>query len=329
MIFFRRRRDGEKAGEGLRVEHPRYLGGEPIVLGVFSGKGGCGKSSIASSLCLLFSGLGYGCMLVDFDVVNATATSQLFSLDRESLDVDVNASVLHILGGEGEIAFIQPRRLSIPLYNNIDEGYDASKKLWVLPARLPRAENINLLNRIGKRKGDVEHYVRAIVEGASQLARGKRIKYVILDTPPMKPEGRASFSGYDEMISTAMAESSYILAISSYDVQAVQGLITLISGRYPYAMRKIDALVINMAPEDPGEMGEEIRVVARSWAGIERTAFIRYDSAWAQLASHISPIAYRLGGASKDLIRVAYQLGYISKKDMEKLGIPMIRQGTR
>jgi hypothetical protein len=111
-------------------------------------------------------------------------------------------------------------------------------------------------------------------------------------------------------------------------VQAVQGLITLISGRYPYAMRKIDALVINMAPEDPGEMGEEIRVVARSWAGIERTAFIRYDPAWAQLASHISPIAYRLGGASEDLIRVAYQLGYISRRDVEKLGIPMIRQGA-
>jgi hypothetical protein len=33
MIFFRRR-DREKAGDGLRVEHPRYLGDEPTVLGI-------------------------------------------------------------------------------------------------------------------------------------------------------------------------------------------------------------------------------------------------------------------------------------------------------
>jgi len=326
MIFKKKDKDrGEEQVEEPRQQ--RYLGEEPTIIGIFSGKGGCGKSSIATSLCLLFSGLGYGCILVDFDVINATSTSQLFALDQESLDIDYNASVLHILNEAGELALIQPRRLSIPFFDNINEGYDASKKLWVLPARLSKKpETVNFITRLSllaRNKEKIYSAINSISSYVIEIAKKNKIKYIIYDTPPLKAEGgRATFAGSGDIVSMVMDSSKSALLISSFDPSSIEGLATMVAGPYARVKSKVDALVVNMSLDDQ-DVQREIMMRARLLVDENNIFFIRYDSAWASLATYIPPIAYRLEGASEDLIRIAYALGYISKKDTEKLRMPV------
>jgi hypothetical protein len=330
MIFFRRKGDREK----------NDLGEDPIIIGVFSGEIGAGVSSIASSLCLLFSCLGYGCVFIDMDVFGAVSSRMIFhrglASKADSLYAEDaarnNASLLHIIARGGKaVSLLDPGVSGISLSGGRTLP---SQRLYVLPGRL-LTEDLRLFTPPDRCDSETHKIllrsvvdvdrafservygeaVRLAVMGAREAALREGVRYIVIDSIPM-PRGEEYFCGHREMVSAAIESVDRALLAASSDsgARGLDEVLRLVRKRYRAMMRKIDAMIINKAFDD--EEKERIIETARR-NGVERIYFIRYDPDWSSTTT--VPIARAVSGASEDLIGIALSLGYISKKDLEAL----------
>ena len=150
-IFDKRRQEkGEPERIETTVEEPEIL--RAVFLGVISGKGGCGKSTISSSLAILFSVLYGKAALVDLDIINNSSSVMLFSpVSEVLLTTDVTVLNYIVEGCKYEIhqlhKYLDPdKRLSIQIAGKPTLGAGL-KELYVLPGCPYTGEQKYLLSK--------------------------------------------------------------------------------------------------------------------------------------------------------------------------------------
>jgi len=319
-------RPKEERGEEKRGEEwPRPGGpGEELVFGVISGKGGCGKSSISSSLAVLSAALRGPTLAVDLDIVNATTSDLLLSpLDPGLLTADDGVDFLaYVVEGVQEYSFykIKPqpdRRFSIKVAGKdlgvlVPEG-----GLYVLPAKKANRRSTHHMELLAKTpREEFAESVFQVVGGIIRRARELGIRNMVFDFPPLQA-GRRGFEG----VFAALDLVPRVLAVSTFDDASVQGLAQLVyaQGLSP----RVWAYLVNMADPEAGDAAKRIEDYLRTRFGSVPVFFIRQDRIWSRATRQgirMPPITLcdPGQGACRDLLRAAASLGIVSREAIKK-----------
>jgi len=296
---------------------------EPHFVGVVSGKGGCGKSTIASSMAVVLSALKGSAALVDMDVVNRSSTQILLTQYHSHwLTSSELATVLDCLVEDPDRCGLVPmewlpgKRFSIQVAGDSSRGVGA-KDLYVLPAARADPLQGNLLKRFGlMTREEVRMAVERLVQAVRSVARRKRIPYVVFDYPPLRPEGRRVLEG----VYAALEYMDSFVLVVPYDAAALSGLIALVEERYNYIKARTRGFFINMA-SGSGRLAEEMVDYIYRVYGDVPVAFIRRDRLWT--VNDIPPVV--LGdpskGATHDLLMAMVAAGLLTAEDLRALGL--------
>lgn len=322
LPFFGRRKD-ERDEEEYEPEQTRLNIGDVNVIGIVSGKGGCGKSMIATNIIILLSALSdktQGVLAVDLDITNATLTSMLLSLTPDVLREENGISTIDYMVEEPaefrayRLEFPPKRILSIQVAKRKDLGV-AVKNIYVLPAKKATISYEVKLSRLTKLSSEeVRNSLQMLYSNIISFARRMNVKYVIFDFPPLRADTRNVYEGVFGILDVI---PNFIL-VSSFDYSAVHGLIALLSRKYNFIKPRTLGFFINMAKLDDEDMVERIRSYVENIYGKGKVFFIRDDPRWR--AGILPPIV--LGdpseGAHYDLIKACVMLGIVSSEVVKK-----------
>jgi len=319
-LFGRKKGEPEKAADE-ESEKPKLLaeGSEPVVIGFLSGKGGCGKSTIAANTTVLLSVLYKGVIAIDMDITNATLTQLMLALTPEILKEDDGISTIdYIVEGSNEyslykLEFPPNKRYNIQVAKKKNVGIPV-KDIYFLPAKkatISYERNLSALAQLSR--DEIRNSLYELYNNVLRFARSRGVKYVIFDFPPLRADQRKVYEGVFILLELI---PSFIM-ISNFDFSAVHGLVGALSQRYSYLKPRTLGFFINMAVND-AEAKEKIRHYIETIYGKGTVFFIRRDPRWT--VTIVPPII--LGdpseGAHFDLIYALTKLGIIKSEDVQK-----------
>lgn len=327
--LFGRKKGGEK--EEVEKEQPPPsppAGGEEIAIGVVSGKGGCGKSTITANMVVLLAALygkQHGVLAIDMDITNATLTSLLLSITPDVLREDDGISTIDYMVEEPaefktyRLEFPPRRAFNIQVSKQKELGVLA-RNIYVLPAKkatLSYDMKLKQLRHITNE--DVRSSLQSLYHNAIAFAKRNRIKYIFFDFPPMRADAKKLV--YEGVLFLLELVPKCIL-VSSFDYSALHGLISLVSERYAFLKTRTLSVMINMSRLDDADVVERMRSYVRNSFGWDATIFIRDDPRWR--VNILPPIV--LGdpgeGAHYDLIRACTKIGVADPATVkEKLNV--------
>lgn len=315
-LFERKRKEEERKGEA--EETPKIqTGGEETIVGVVSGKGGCGKSTITANIIVLLSALygkQYGVLGVDMDITNATLTSLLLAMMPDVLREDDGISTIDYMVEEPaefktyKLEFPPRRTFNIQVSKRKDLGV-AAKNIYVLPAKkatLSYDVKLKQLRHITSE--DVRSSLHSLYHNAVAFAKRNNIRFIFFDFPPMRADARKLV--YEGVLSLLELVPKCLL-VSSFDYSALHGLVSLISERYAFLKSRTVGVLINMARVEDAEAVERMRSYVKNTFGWDVAYFIRDDPRWR--VNILPPIV--LGdpgeGAHYDLIATCAKIGLV------------------
>ncbi|MEM1695158.1 MAG: P-loop NTPase [Thermofilaceae archaeon] len=323
--FFGKKKKKEEETEEVVEALPRkeVVGGDATVLGVLSGKGGCGKSMISTNIVVLLSALSdknQGVMGVDLDITNATLTSMLLSLTPDVLREDDGVSSMDYMVEEPtdfkayKLEFPPKRVLSVQVAKRKDLGV-AVKNIYVLPAKKATISyEVKLSHLTRLTNEEVRNTLQMLYHNIMAFARRNNVRYVVFDFPPLRADTRNVYEGVFGILDMI---PNFIL-VSSFDYSAVHGLISLISRKYNFVKPRTLGFIINMYKPGNEDMAERIRNYIENIYGEGKVFFIRDDPRWR--VGILPPIV--LGdpseGAHYDLIKACVKLGIIDGEVVKK-----------
>lgn len=319
--LFGKKKEPEKAGEEKEVERLEHTAGgsEPYIIGFLSGKGGCGKSTIATNVAVLLSVLYKKVVAVDMDITNATLTQMMLSLTPDVLRADDKISTLdYIVEGAEEymlykLEFPPNKKFNIQVAGKKNVGA-AAKDIYLLPAKKATISYERNLSALAHLTGDeIRNSLTELYSNILKFARNHGVKYVIFDFPPLRADQRKVYDG----VFILLEQVPNFLMISTFDFAAVHGLVSILSQRYSYLKPRTLGFLINMTINDE-EAKDKIRQYIETIYGKGSVFFIRRDPRWS--VTVIPPIV--LGdpseGAHYDLIHALTKLNVIKAEDVQK-----------
>ncbi|MEM4744423.1 MAG: hypothetical protein QXK54_04500 [Ignisphaera sp.] len=320
-FFEKKGRKEEK--EVIEFPSQREIISDTNVIGILSGKGGCGKSIISTNIIVLLSALldkNQGVMGVDLDITNGTLTSLLLSLTPDILRNDDGVSSIDYIVEEPtefkayKLEFPPKRILSIQVAKRKDLGV-AVKNIFILPGKKATISYEIRLSQLAKLSiEEVRNSLHMLYHNIISFAKRNNIKYVIFDFPPLRADTRNVYEGVFGILDLL---PNFIL-VSSLDYAAVHGLISLITRKYSFVKPRTLGFIINMYKSGYEEMAERIKNYIENIYGEGKVYFIRDDPRWR--VTMIPPIT--LGdpseGAHYDLIKICVMLGIISREIVKK-----------
>ncbi|MEM1842375.1 MAG: hypothetical protein QXL19_08375 [Ignisphaera sp.] len=293
------------------------------VIGILSGKGGCGKSIISTNIIVLLSALldkNQGVMGVDLDIINGTLTSLLLSLTPDILREDDSVSSIDYMVEEPtefkayKLEFPPNKVLSIQVAKRKDLGV-AVKNIYILPAKKATISYEVKLSRLTRLTNEeVRNSLHTLYYNIVSFSKRNNIRYVILDFPPLRADTRNVYEGVFGILDLL---PNFIL-VSSLDYAAVHGLVSLISRKYSFVKPRTLGFIINMYKSGYEEMAERIKNYIENIYGEGKVYFIRDDPRWR--VTIVPPIT--LGdpseGAHYDLIKMCIKFGILSREIVKK-----------
>lgn len=322
LSLFKRKKDNKDkesvSGGGIsreQVETRRVHAtpGEPVEIGFISGKGGCGKSTIAASTSILLSALYKGAIAVDLDITNSTLTALLFAIAPGVLMNNAPVSTLHYLvsppvNGKYAIYMLNyppDKRYTVALADNPKVGLLADK-LFVLPGKKSTPDYVALISKLGTlREVEVRENLFNLHEFLRSVARKHNVPYIIYDFPPMRPDTRKAYTG----VYTLLEAIDNIVVVNNFDPASLHGVVSIINEKYAYVKRKIRGTIINMAVYNTDLAHGMVEFVKQHLqVPIE---FIRRDTIWG--LAQVPPIVVGLPnqGANGDLVRALVKFGFV------------------
>ncbi|MEM4854486.1 MAG: P-loop NTPase [Sulfolobales archaeon] len=309
--------------EVVEIDVPRREIGDVNVIGVLSGKGGCGKSMISTNLVVLLSALSdknQGVMAVDLDITNATMTSMLLSLTPDILREDDGVSSIDYMVEEPtnfrayKLEFPPKRMLSIQVAKRKDLGV-AVKNIYVLPAKkatLSYEMKLSHLTRLTSE--EVRNSLHMLYHNVVSFAKRNNVKHVVFDFPPLRADTRNVYEGVFGILDMI---PGFIL-VSSFDYSAVHGLVSLISRRFNFVKPKVLGFIINMYKPGNEEMSEKIKIYVENIYGKDRVFFIREDPRWRVGTLPSIVLGDPSEGGHYDLIKACVMLGLVDSEVVKK-----------
>ena len=287
--------------------------GKPVEIGFISGKGGCGKSTIASSTAVLLSALYGGAIAVDLDIANSTLTALMFSIAPGVLVSDAPVSTLHYLVSppvNGKYAVYKlkypPDKVyTVALADNPKVGLLADN-LYVLPGKKNTPDFLALFNKLGAlRDVEVRENLFNLREFLLTIAKKSKAPFIIYDFPPMRPDTRKAYTG----VYTLLEMIENVIVVNNFDPASLHGVIATINERYAYVKRKIRGVLINMAVYNV-ELARGMEGFVKQHLGVP-VDFIRRDTIWS--FAQVPPIVVGLPnqGANGDLVRALTRFEFI------------------
>ena len=326
-MIFRRRKEKESVGEERQA---RILEGEPLVLAFLSGKGGCGKSTIAANTAVLLSVLYGKVIAIDMDITNATLTSMMFAVTPEVLKEDDGVSTIDYIVEGAEtyslyrLEFPPGKKFNIQVSGQRNKGV-AVKDIYVLPAKKATISyERNLMALAHLTKEEIRSSLLELYTFILKFARTQGIRYILLDFPPLRPDQRKVFDG----VFMLLEHISNFIMVSSFDFSAVHGLIGILNQRYSFLKPRTRGFFINMAVPEQQAM-EQIRRYIETIYGEGTVFFIRRDPRWT--VTFIPPIILDdpSKGAHADLIKAYVRLGIVEREVVKnKLGFDPLTNQT-
>ncbi|MEM4924783.1 MAG: P-loop NTPase [Ignisphaera sp.] len=323
LPFLGKKKEKEEIEEIIEPPQKRVVSSDATVIGVLSGKGGCGKSMISTNIVVLLSALcdkNQGVMGVDLDITNATLTSLLLSLTPDVLREDDGVSSIDYMVEEPiefkayKLEFPPNKVLSIQVAKRKDIGV-AVKNIYILPAKKATISYEVKLSRLTRLTNEeVRNSLHMLYHGIMAFAKRNNVRYVVFDFPPLRADTRNVYEGVFGILDLI---PNFIL-VSSFDYSAVHGLISLISKKYNFVKPRTLGFIINMYKPGNEDMAERIRNYIENIYGARKVHFIRDDSRWR--VGILPPIV--LGdpseGAHYDLIKACVKLGLIDAEIVKK-----------
>jgi len=323
-LFGKKKRNvGEDRKEEVSRPAISAEGSEPLIIGFVSGKGGCGKSTIAANTTVILSALYDKVIAVDMDITNATLTSLLLSVTPDILKEDDGISTLdYIVEGSEEyslykLEFPPNKRFNIQVAKKKNMGVPV-KDIYFLPAKkatISYERNLSALAQLSR--DEIRSSLYELYSNILKFARTHGVKYILFDFPPLRADQRKVYEG----VFALLEQIPNFIMISNFDYSSVHGLIVVLSQRYSYLKPRTLGFFINMAVNDEKDMNK-IREYIETIYGRGSVFFIRRDPRWS--VTLVPPII--LGdpseGAHFDLIYALTKLGILKAEDVQKkLGI--------
>lgn len=319
-LFGKKKEKDREEEKELETPKPVVSGDEPFIVGVLSGKGGCGKSTITANTIVLLSVL-YGKVIgIDMDITNATLTQMMFSMTPDVLKQDDRISTIdYMVEGATEyslykIEFPPNARFNIQVAKKKGLGV-AAKDIYFLPAKKATASyerNLSALAHL--QRDEIRNSLQELYVNVLSFAKKRGAKYIVFDFPPLRPDQRKVYEG----VFVLLEQIPNFIMVSSFDYAAIHGLVAVLSQRYSYLKPRTLGFFINMAINDPDTI-DRIRKYIDTIYGGSRTFFIRRDPRWT--VTIIPPIV--LGdpseGAHADLINALVKVGMIKAEDVQKV----------
>ena len=317
--LFGRKKEVEEEKKEIETTRPLVSEGELTILGFLSGKGGCGKSTIAANTTVLLSAL-YGKVIgIDMDITNATYTNMMFAATPDVLRYDDKISTLdYMVEGAEEynlykLEFPADSRYNIQVAKKRDQGVSV-KEIYFLPAKKATVSYERNLSALAYMKEDeIKSSLQEIYVNVVNFAKRRGVKYIIFDFPPLRPDQRKVYEG----VFTLLEQIPKFILISNFDFASVHGLIAIVSQRYSYIKSRTVAFFINMAVKHQ-ETVTRIRQYIDKLYGEGYTYFIRKDPRWS--VTIVPPII--LGdpseGAHADLIYALTKVGILNREVIQK-----------
>jgi len=319
--LFGKKKEPEKAEEDETKPVVSLDSSEPLVIGVLSGKGGCGKSTISANMTVLIAALYKKVIAVDMDVVNGSL-GHMLSYPLNDADLrEIKASTLEYIVRSAqeysllELQYPPNKKFTIRVANKKGVGVVA-RGIYFLPAKRRDPSYDADLKLLSELKHDEIH--RSISELYSYIigvARKHGIKHVIFDFPPLGPDERrgARFEG----VFSLLEQIPKFILVSSFDFSAIHGLVSLINQNYSYIKPRVLGFLINMAIDNE-EAKAKIRQYIEKIYGRNTVYFIRRSKWWT--ITEFPPIILDdpSRGANFDLIYALTKLGIIRAEDVEK-----------
>lgn len=319
MLFslFRRKKNEKREDEAdFRVTAKVVVSeNEPFVLAFLSGKGGCGKSTIAANTVVLLSALYGKVVAIDMDITNASLTSMMFAITPDVLREDDGISTLDYIVEEAEkyslykLEFPPNKRFSIQVAGQKGVGVPV-KDIYVLPAKkatVSYERNLSALAYLSKE--EIRTSLVDLYTYIMRFTKKQGIRFVILDFPPLRPDQRKVYEG----VFTLLEHIPNFIMVSSFDYSAIHGLIGILNQRYGYLKSRTLGFFINMSVPLQSVVNQ-IRGYIESIYGNNSVFFLRRDPRWS--VTIVPPII--LGdpseGAHLDLIKAYVELGILDKQ---------------
>lgn len=305
----------------------------PMQIAILSGKGGCGKSTIAASLGYLLSALiskSESVLLIDFDVLNATLSSLL--LQAKDLQDDRESSVLDYLVSEPHrieaytLQYPPNMRPSIERFGAPDTGVPV-KNVYVIPAKKATVDyehKLGQLIKLQSEKDGLAESVRLLYNNIVALSQQIRARYVIMDFPPLRADSRKIVDG----VFTMLQYIPNFILVATPDPAVIHGLMALISQKYSFVKSRTLGLLINMVNPNllaTDDFKKLVSLIIKQYGQLKIFP-IRQDYRWGATALSTVPII--LGGIDKgahlDFLRAVVGMSLIEPEVVsEKLGIPL------
>ena len=288
------------------------------ILGIISGKGGCGKTTLAVNMAAVASAFDGSVVLMDFDIINASST-QVFTtvadLARELLTTEtfVLSLLTHAID---KVSFIQidmrDHGYTIQVHGEPDLGLSI-KKVYLLPARnLAYSTKTDYYTLARLSMTEYREKLKGLVKAAESVARKTGARLVIIDFPPLKADTRNIVYGIFEALNFV----TDIIAVTEAQAGTAQGLIDLID-LYPVVRNKLRAYVVNAITEFQMNLIDATINVIRERAPNKPIYVFPYDRRWNNPLLLPVSIDDPGEGAHYSLLKMMVDLGFLSKEKVK------------